>query len=476
MTSVFSNPTAKTLWWLYALAAASLLATLPLPYVGEEAVYTIITLEMWANREFFLTTLYGTGYPRPPFLNWLVIPVANIIGWEHVLQASRLVTAAATAATGLVLAWLTVHLTGNRIWAAFAALVFLSGDVLFYRGWLAYADSLFTLCVFAAIASTWVAAHTGRTWLIWIGMVALTCGFLAKVQTAYLFYGIAVLALLTRKEYRGVLLRPNSILAHVAGAAFFIAWQLNFTHAGQGGGTVFDIVLKMKTAGLAGYLNQLWTFPLETFLRFLPVSVIAAGCWYRGRLPGQQPVAASTTFPVAALVGMTVINFLPYWLGPQTHIRYVMPLFPLITLIIAWMIWQSGELRMRTAVRWLAAAIVLKYVLALWVFPLYQEKYRGNYAATAQDILEKTQGFPLYVTDVSASGLSVAANIDTLRFPDKLIQWPPAAWDNGYVLSYTANPELGQVSHRYPLGGNALYLLCRGAACAAAQPVNGLRK
>lgn len=465
MESNPSSPSAKTLWWLYALAAASLLVTLPLPYVGEEAVYTITTLEMWASREYFLTTLYGTLYPRPPFLNWLIIPVANLIGWEHVLQASRLVTAASTVATGLVLAWLTAHLTGNRIWAAFAALVYLSGDVLFYRGWLAYADSLFTLCVFAAIACTWVAAQTGRTWLVWIGMAALTCGFLAKVQTAYLFYGVAVLALLTQRQYRSVLLRPNSILAHVAGAAFFIGWQLNFMQAGPGG-TVYDIVLKIKTAGLAGYLNQLWTFPLETLLRFLPASVIAAWCWYRGRSPGQQqPATPSAAFPVAALIGMTAVNFLPYWLGPQSHIRYIMPLFPLMALIIAWMIWRAGELRMRTAVRWLAAAIVLKYVLALWVFPLYQEKYRGNYAATARDILEKTRGFPLYVTDVSASGLSVAANIDTLRYPDKPIRWPPAKWDNGYVLSYTANPELGQVSHRYQLGGNELYLLCRGTAC-----------
>lgn len=466
MASISSFSSAKTLWWLYALAAASLLATLPLPYVGEEAVYTITTLEMWVNREYFLTTLYGGAYPRPPFLNWLIIPVANLIGWEHVLQASRLVTAAATVATGLVLAWLTAHLTGNRIWAAFAALVFLSGDVLFYRGWLAYADSLFTLFVFAAIACTWVAAKTGRTGLIWIGMAALTCGFLTKVQTAYLFYGVALLALLTRSDYRRALLRPNPVLAHVAAAAVFVLWHVYFTRGTQSAGTIVDIVLKVQTAGLANYLNQLWTFPLETFLRFLPASAIAVWCWYRGRPAGQhQPVAATAAFPLTVLVWMTAINFLPYWFGPQSHIRYIMPLFPLIALIIAWMIWQAGALRLRTAVYWLAAVIVLKYALALWAFPLYQEKYRGNYAATAQDILDKTRGFPLYATDVSASGLSVAANIDTLRYPGKPIQWPPAEWDNGYVLSYTANPKLGQVSRRYPLGGNELYLLCRGNAC-----------
>lgn len=471
MESIVSNKSARTLWWFYAVAALSLLTTLRLSYVGEEAVYTITSLEMWVNREFFLTTLYGTGYPRPPFLNWLVVPLANLMGWEHVLQASRLVTAAATTATGLVLAWLTAHLTRNHVLAAFAALVYLSGDVLFYRGWLAYADSLFTLCVFAAIACTWVAAERNKPWLIWIGMIALTCGFLTKVQTAYVFYGIALAVLFFRRDYRRVLLRPGAIAAHLAGAAAFILWNLYAVRGAHSTGAVTDIVLKIQTAGVANYLNQLWTFPLETFLRFLPASALAAYFWFRG-ISRPQVNAAGTTraLPLVLLVWMTAVNFIPYWIGPQSHIRYIMPLYPLITLIVAYLIWQAGEARVRLAVRWLVVFIALKYALGLWAFPIYQEKFRGNYAATAAEILEKTRGFPLYVTDVSATGLSVSAHIDALRYPDQPIKWPPDNWDNGYVLAYTANTELGQVSRRYQLGGNELYLLCRGAACG---PGNG---
>lgn len=465
MQSIVSNRSPRPLWWLYAAAALSLLTTLNLPYVGEEAVYTITSLEMWANREFFLTTLYGTGYPRPPFLNWLIIPLANFLGWEHVLQASRLVTAAATAATGLVLAWLTAHLTRNHMLAAFAALVYLSGDVLFYRGWLAYADSLFTLCVFAAIACTWVAVEHDRPWLVWAAMIALTCGFLTKVQTAYVFYGVALAALFLRRDYRRVLLRPAAVGAHLAGAAAFVLWNGYVVHGVHSSGAVTDIVLKFQTAGLVNYLNQLWAFPLETLLRFLPASALAVWWWWRSR---GAPRDGPAVLPLALLAGMTAVNFLPYWIGPQSHIRYIMPLYPLIALIIACLIWQAGEARLRFAVRWLAAAIVLKYVLGWWAFPAYQEKFRGNYAAAAADIVATTRGFPLYVTDVSATGLSVAAHIDTLRLPAPPLRWPPQVWDHGFVLSYGANPELGQLSRRYPLGGNELYLLCRGAACEAA--------
>ena len=193
--------TRPVLWWLYAAACASFLATLVRPYVGEEAVYTLSSLEMRASGDYFLTTLYGHAYSRPPLLNWLVIALpAERLGWERVLVASRIVTAAATVATGLTLAWLASRLARNHTFAAFAAVVFLSGDALFYRGWLAYADSLFTLCVFGAIACIWVCAHERRPALAWLAAAAITCGFLAKVQTAYVFYGVALAVLACHRD------------------------------------------------------------------------------------------------------------------------------------------------------------------------------------------------------------------------------------------------------------------------------------
>ena len=195
-------------------AALSFVTTLWLPYMGEEAVYTITSLEMPVSHDFFVTTLYATNYGRPPLLNWLIIPLADLLGWDHVLLASRLVAAISTTATGLVLAWLTLSLTRNRGLAAFSALVFLSGDVLFYRGWLAYSEPLFTLCVFSAIACLWVAASRRQPVLLWFAVLALTCGVLAKVQTAYIFYGVAFAVLYADRDQRRVLSGLDSILAH----------------------------------------------------------------------------------------------------------------------------------------------------------------------------------------------------------------------------------------------------------------------
>jgi 4-amino-4-deoxy-L-arabinose transferase-like glycosyltransferase len=462
---------AREWWWLYVAAALSLLTTCTLPYVGEEAVYTITSLEMWLNHDFFVTTLYGTNYGRPPLLNWLMIPLAEVTGWDHVLLASRLITALATATTGLVLAWLALNLTRNRAFAAFSAVVFLSGDALFYRGWLAYADPLFTLFVFSAIACLWIGASRGRHLLTWCAVALLTAGFLTKVQTAYVFYGVAFAALLLERDTRRFLLGTNSLLAHGAALAALLAWNAWFTHGQQASGTVVDIALKLKSLDIVGYVDQLWSFPLETLLRFMPASLVAIYYVWRTR-PDSSAGGAPIALPWRVLVAMIVVNYLPYWLGPGTHIRYIMPLYPLVSLFIAGLIWRVGQRPVRVAAAWLVAAIVLRYAVGLWGFPWYQEHYRGNYAAVAAEIEQATRGFPLYATDVSSTGLSVTAHLDAARYPQPYLHWPPEQWSDGFVLSYTPDPKLGWTHTRYTLGANDLYLLCRGTACnsGAAKP------
>lgn len=465
ITMKLSLGSVRAWWWLYAAAALSLFTTLTLPYIGEEAVYTITSLEMRLNHDYLVNTLFGANYGRPPFLNWLIIPLADMLGWERVLLASRLVAAAATVTTGLLLAWLTQNLTRNSGLAALSALVFLSGDALFYRGWLAYSEPVFTLCVFGAIACLWVSVIRRRGVLLWFAAVLLACGFLTKSQTAYLFYGVAFAALLLQRDARQYLSGVNSVLAHAAAVAALFVWNAVLTQGLQNQ-TAGEIAHKLMTVELGDYLYQLGSFPLETVLRFMPASLVAIYyVWRRRAAPATQDDGAE--FPWRVLLAMLIVNYLPYWLGPKTHIRYILPLYPLISLLLAVVIWRCGKRPAVIAVRWLVVAIALRCVVGLWGFPWYQQNYRGDYAGTAAQIAATTHGFPLYATDVSATGLSVTAHLDTLRYPQPYLRWPPSQWNSGFVLSYMPNVELGQIKASYKLGGNTLYLLCRGDACQA---------
>jgi len=104
--------------------------------------------------------------------------------------------------------------------------------------------------------------------------------------------------------------------------------------------------------------------------------------------------------------------------------------------------------------------------LVLIVFPYYQSEVRGkNYDEAAQNILQHSQTLPLYVTDVSSAGLNVAAYVNLHQLPKTALQWPPKDWETGFVISRTNDPALGALYKHYPLGGDDIYLLCRGSAC-----------
>jgi 4-amino-4-deoxy-L-arabinose transferase-like glycosyltransferase len=343
------------LWWIgFALAALSFATTLTLPYIGEEGIYTIAAMEMKVRGQYILNTLYGTNHGQPPFLNWLVIPLAELLGWSNVLVASRLVAACATIGTGLVLAWLVAGLTGDAPFAAFAALVYLTSDALIYHGWIAYTYPLLAFFTFSAIACLWMATVRQSPALAWVAAAAISCGALTKGVSAYAFYAAAGLVLLCRRESRFFLLRPSVVVPHLAAAALFLVWHRYLIgSAAQQSMDLSAIVEKLRGFKLGNWLNQLWTFPLETWLRFAPAGLVAVYAWWRGRgsdgtKPGKHVLTAAW---------MAFLGWLPYWLWPDTGTRYVMPLYPLAAFVIADALWRQRAVTMRTIARWLFATV-----------------------------------------------------------------------------------------------------------------------
>jgi hypothetical protein len=199
-------------------------------------------------------------------------------------------------------------------------------------------------------------------------------------------------------------------------------------------------------------------------LRLSPPCALALYLTLRKRVTA--PEAAVDHFWTA--VAIAGLNFIPYWLAPQGGIRYLYPIFPLFALVFARLIWRAGEGGQRHALQWFVVMLVLKLVFVLVVYPHYQASFRGaNYLAAAKDTLSRRGDRSLYVNDLTSAGLSVATYIDILRLPAPPLEWPPDDWNDALLL--TALPQAGkdQVVTKYHLGGDDLYLVCRGAACAS---------
>jgi len=457
----------RKFWALYALGAAAFLPAVAFRYVGEEAIFPLASLEMWFYGERIRQVLFGGNLQHNPLFNWIIIGACQVVGWEHVLAVARTVTIGATVSSGLVLAWMVRRISGDAVFAAFSAVVYLLlADPVLYRGWLSYVDPLFGFLTFSSVALLWVACHERRVALLGAAVAALTAAFLAKAFTAYVFYGMAVLVLAWKRECRRFLLSPASLAVHAAGAIALAFWlgALPATQ-GQGPRMFKEIMDKLAPEGAGAYLAKLVAYPLETLVKLAPASLLAGYYLYRSRA---RLAAMPGTFHI--VVPLAVLSYLPYWLAPQSHTRYLVPIYPLAALVFAHLIWNARPGSIAVTLRWFYGLLALKLVLFIGVYPYYQEVYRGeNYETAARMILERTAKHPLYTTNVSASGLNVKAYIDIKRLPHQPLAFPPAQWNSGFVIAYEPDPKVGTVAERYRLGGNDLYLLCRGDACQTAR-------
>ncbi|MDD5612385.1 MAG: hypothetical protein PHF75_05035, partial [Gallionella sp.] len=244
--------------------------------------------------------------------------------------------------------------------------------------------------------------------------------------------------------------------------------------SGQGTSMVQEIAVKLSAGDGLGYLLRLLTYPLENLFWLSPVALLAVYLLLRKRVTQAEPERGN--FRTALFIAG--LSILPYWLAPQGGIRYLLPVYPLIALICARIIWRAGDPARRLALNWFAAAIAFKFLFALVLYPYYQHHYRGeNYVTTAHQIAARTAGYPLYGRDLRSIGENIIGQIDLDRLPLEPVKLPPASWDNGFWLGMTPDELPGTLVEKYTVAKDDLYLICRGAACQAAQsrgvfPVN----
>jgi len=445
------------------LAFGSFFLTLNLPLVGEEGVYTNAALEMIFSKQYKFATLYGNIYPRPPLYNWLIILFSKIFNPKNIVLSARMVVLITTSTMAI-----TVFYTAKKLFnfnkntsqtenydritfALLATAVFLSGDVLFKRGWLAYSDPTFAMFVFASIALLLFGTIKNNIFLIALANVCVFLGFLCKVHTAYIFYIISFLVLLFTK-YRKNLLHKNIIILHVLFIVPLILWNIYVADANCFTTTFSHVknligVTDNKEAHL--WLNII-TFPLQTWLALLPGSFLTL-------FAIKKLFKHDFHLIIKILLWITILNFSPYWITSQTNIRYLLPIYPLFAIIIAYMIWQSNLIKQ--AIILLFIGIVIKYFVAIFWFPYqYNVKY-GNAEHVAQDILLHTNNHALYINSFSATGLRIAGAINKINWPKEPLQEHPLENNSYFIIQENKDSDTNmQLIKIYKLNKDQIFL------------------
>ncbi len=448
-------------WWLlFALASLSFVITFfSVQYTGEEAVYTVMSYEMRYHGRVLTPIMYGQAYDRPPLVNLLIIAFSELIGWPHMIVAERLVAALATIGSGILLAWFARRLWGDRDFSVFVALIYLTiGDVLFYNGWLAYSDPLFAFFVLASMLLGWLAVEQRRNTYLAISLMALSCAFLTKVATAYVFYAVAVTIVAYRRRAWRFLFSWESIAMHLIAIAVPVLW---YTQAPEGGwmahSMAANVLEKMQSGSIFSYLWKLIYFPVRTSLHFLPIAAILLYT----RLRRYQSSVKPDDPHVSTALWIAGLNYIPYWLAPHCGMRYLMPLYGIVALVLTAYAYGNEKTR-RLVVAWIIIAIILKYVFAIWAFPYYTKRFRADIDAIAKDIVSVTRGEPLYVTAAGWVGIAVTAQIDLAIAPRPPLVLPPQGLAHGFVIAEKPDSSMGEICRSY----HGLYLMCKGNACA----------
>ncbi len=426
-------------------------------YTGEESVYTVTSYEMWYHEQWLSPTLHGEPYRRPPLINWLIIGIASSIGWEYSIAAVRFVSAISTFASAGLIFWFLRRGKASVDVSLLGALIYLSAwQIIGGYGWKGYSDSLFGACTFAAMLYAYLSVkETSYRWLI-VAILFAYLGFLTKALTSFvfLFSALFITALIDKKlVYLGKVLSP----VFVALSGLLIWWWYSIAPTGEqmATGMFSDIVDRYLSIDLSVFFSHLAIFPFETVLNLFPISAFLLYLGVKRKMP-TTPNSSAKIFCLIALIG-----FLPYWIAPLSHSRYLMPIYGIVAICFTFLIQDHSDLirRVRKFIVWI---VLFKLAFAFVLFPAYTKAFRPPIDQWAQNVKEIVADKTLYSVDQTWIGISVVDTFNRLNYPKPPVVRAYGAVESGYILSNTNRADLGVLVASFD---NKLFLYCFGVEC-----------
>ncbi len=304
---------------------------------GEETRRVSITREMLEHHNVFVQTEQDEVFAeRPPLCNWIIACGILISGSDSVVPA-RLFSAFATIATSLLL-YAYGRSVMSRVGALAAATGYLTMGQIMQLGGMAENEAVMTL-TFSAGLLLWEWGYrqrwpASRTWCLAYGCIALAT--LTKgLQGPVYFVGGVSLFLVLKNDVKFAATR-----AHVVAVCLFLLiiglWQVPYLwyvgpHLAWETWTS-EILKKTELLGPGKLVAHLATFPLVLLGGMLPWSwllVAFADRRFRASLdPRRRSVAM---FCLCAWI----VAFPTVWFACGGRVRYLMPLFPMVAVLIA---------------------------------------------------------------------------------------------------------------------------------------------
>jgi 4-amino-4-deoxy-L-arabinose transferase-like glycosyltransferase len=306
---------------------------------------------------------------KPPLIYWCQVGCYRVFGENEF--AARLPSALASALTALVVFGFGSRLYGRRI-GLNAALVFTLSLQVLVQSKAAVADMCMVLFVALESWAGWelcVGESRRRTVWWWTFYMALALGFLAKGPVAWLPLGAVLIfavwtraAGLNRKMKFHLGLPLTLAIVALWGIPALLQTHGDYFRIGIGHHVVERSFVALEThgaKGLPGYLGLLPFYFVTIFASFFPWSFLLPRLVSHLRNPVNRRDAD------IYLIGGIALTFLTFTLLSTKLPHYVLPAFPLLSILLA------GSLRdARFPQRWAIVMAVLAITFSLAIPPL----------------------------------------------------------------------------------------------------------
>lgn len=359
------------------LLAPALLINLGLmTFIDDEAIRSLVALEMELSGNYIVPTLNGEWYyNKPPLFNWLLIGYFRLFGaWEEwVPRFATVVSLLGYAAT--IVYFFRKHFPARLAWIN--ALAFITcGRVLFWDSQLGLIDITYSWIAFLGFMVVYHAYEKQRWWTLFLISYALTAaGFLMKGLPSVVFQGLTLLAFFAyRRDWRRFF-----SLAHVAGGLLFLLligiyyWQYSQYHTLQ---EIFPTLLSessKRTAVQYGWQDtvlHLFTFPFEMAYHFFPWSLGALFLFHRKVWEWLR----SDDF-VFYLFLIFSVNIVLYWTSVEVYPRYLLMHAPLLFGVFFFLMEKQGGWKQGFVQAVWAAVIVLALAASALSFFLERAQF-----------------------------------------------------------------------------------------------------
>jgi len=442
-----------------AIFFAALFMFLPLPimqYVGEESYYTLGAYEMFVRGIWWHQSLFGHDIPKTPLFPWMIIAVSNVIGWEHLDIAPRIVSVFSSWGAAFITFKMARRLYPQHAHAGWiAALIYLTmGEVSFWYGWLGYADTTFAFFIFAAIACLWVAIEDQRPAFCFLSCVMISLAFMSKNISCYAILGIASLVLLHRHHRWHLLKHPVFVLSALLALSVPWLYQHYIIHSASNATMAVGHALdNFRGYGFLAYLKHWFTYPALFFARAFPVTILLLWFYWRQRQRSRMDANLVT------LIWLLTATMTPFWLSAGGTPRYLIPFYGLLALLLSGLVLQLDAKKTTTVFKVMVLIIILKVPYSLAVLPYIKDwRPERDIVAVVDDIMQTTNGKILRTRNDVSTGLSIAAYIDSRIPNDQFIRWYNGKEKKVYILSKVKDSKFGKIIKYYHLRGNQTYL------------------